>query len=27
VFDVAIHVEPIGDEMEEKAFGISKNSL
>ncbi len=27
VFDVAIHVEPIGDEIEEKAFGISKNSL
>jgi cation diffusion facilitator family transporter len=27
VFDVAIHIEPIGDQMEEKAFGISKNSL
>ena len=27
VFDVAIHVEPIGDVIEEKAFGISKNSL
>jgi cation diffusion facilitator family transporter len=27
VFDVAIHVEPIGDVMEEKAFGINKSSL
>jgi len=27
VFDVAIHVEPIGDQIEEKAFGISKTSL
>ena len=27
VFDVAIHIEPLGDQMEEKAFGITKNSL
>ena len=27
VFDVAIHIEPIGDQMEEKALGISKSSL
>jgi cation diffusion facilitator family transporter len=27
VFDVAIHIEPIGDEIEEKAFGVNKNSL
>lgn len=27
VFDVAIHIEPLGDQMEEKAFGISKSSL
>jgi len=27
VFDVAIHIEPIGDEIEEKAFGVSKNTL
>lgn len=27
VFDVAIHIEPVGDQLEEKAFGISKNSL
>jgi len=27
VFDVAIHIEPIGDQIEEKAFGVSKSSL
>jgi cation diffusion facilitator family transporter len=27
VFDVAIHLEPIGDQLEEKALGISKSSL
>jgi cation diffusion facilitator family transporter len=27
VFDVAIHVEPIGDQMTEKEFGVSRNSL
>ena len=27
VFDVAIHIEPIGDQMEEKEFGINKSSL
>jgi cation diffusion facilitator family transporter len=27
VFDVAIHIEPLGDEHEEKALGINKNNL
>jgi cation diffusion facilitator family transporter len=27
VFDVAIHIEPLGDHLEEKAFGIEKNNL
>lgn len=27
VFDVAIHIEPLGDHIEEKAFGIEKNNL
>ena len=27
VFDVAIHLEPIGDQLEEKALGVSKSSL
>jgi cation diffusion facilitator family transporter len=27
VFDVAIHIEPLGDIKEEKAFGITKSSL
>jgi cation diffusion facilitator family transporter len=27
VFDVAIHLEPLGDKKEEKAVGIAKNSL
>ena len=27
VFDVAIHIEPIGDQIEEKEFGINKSSL
>jgi len=27
VFDVAIHIEPLGDRIEEKAFGIEKNNL
>jgi cation diffusion facilitator family transporter len=27
VFDVAIHIEPLGDHIEEKAFGIDKNNL
>jgi len=27
VFDVAIHIEPIGDQIEEKAFGVSKSNL
>jgi len=27
VFDVAIHIEPIGDQIEEKALGVSKSSL
>jgi len=27
VFDVAIHIEPLGDQKEERALGISKNSL
>jgi cation diffusion facilitator family transporter len=27
VFDVAIHIEPLGDKKEEKAFGIDKDNL
>jgi len=27
VFDVAIHIEPLGDEIEEKPFGIAKSNL
>jgi cation diffusion facilitator family transporter len=27
VFDVAIHIEPIGDQIEEKALGVNKSSL
>jgi len=27
VFDVAIHIEPLGDKKEEKAFGVNKGSL
>jgi cation diffusion facilitator family transporter len=27
VFDVAIHIEPLGDHLEEKAFGVDKNNL
>jgi divalent metal cation (Fe/Co/Zn/Cd) transporter len=27
VFDVAIHIEPIGDQHIEKEFGISRNHL
>ncbi|MBN1790134.1 MAG: cation transporter [Bacteroidales bacterium] len=27
VFDVAIHIEPLGDKKEEKAFGITKENL
>jgi len=27
VFDVAIHIEPLGDKMEEKALGITKSNL
>ncbi|HEX2395412.1 MAG TPA: cation diffusion facilitator family transporter [Bacteroidales bacterium] len=27
VFDVVIHIEPLGDHIEEKAFGIEKNNL
>jgi len=27
IFDVVIHIEPIGDHIEEKAFGIDKNNL
>jgi hypothetical protein len=27
VFDVAIHIEPLGDHIKEKAFGIEKNNL
>ncbi len=27
VFDVAIHIEPVGDQIEEKDFGVSKSSL
>jgi cation diffusion facilitator family transporter len=27
VFDVAIHLEPLGDQKEEKALGVSKNTL
>jgi cation diffusion facilitator family transporter len=27
IFDVAIHIEPLGDEIEEKPFGIAKSNL
>jgi cation diffusion facilitator family transporter len=27
VFDVAIHIEPVGDEHEEKSLGVNKNTL
>jgi len=27
VFDVAIHIEPLGDEREERALGINKDNL
>jgi cation diffusion facilitator family transporter len=27
IFDVAIHIEPLGDHIDEKPFGIEKNNL